>query len=124
MIDHPDAGGPHFDTDLVQNGKLARLHKGGGGAQETKQDKQNKLLQEQLMKAQLKQIKDYKEPEMPEWPKVEAPAPSPGETPTDVAQAEADARRQAARRRGLQRTIFSKMSDIVPQLGGRKTILG
>lgn len=124
MTDHPDIGGPHFDPGLEFHGRLVRLHKGGGGAQETNQDKKNKLLQEQLMKAQLKQIKEYKEPEMPEFPEIEPPAPSPGETPTDVAQAEDDARKQAARRKGLRRTIFSMMEQRVPQLGAKKSILG
>ena len=123
---HEAAGGPHWAPDLFVGTRLARLHK-GEQPQETTQDKRNKKLQEQLMKAQLKQIKEYKEPEIPEFPEVEPPSPLPGETPTDMAQAEQDARRQAARRKGLRRTIFGgapEESGPAKKLGGQQTILG
>lgn len=128
MIHDLPIGGPHWEPGLVQNGRLVRLHK-GGGYQPSSQDKKNAALQERLLRAQLKQLKDYQAPEMPEIPPVEVPSPSPGQTPTDVAQAEADARKQAARRKGLRATIFGGASAGVQTppggtLGGGRSYLG
>lgn len=103
------SGGPHFDRDLFgPDGKLLRFHKGASVPRETSAQRKNAKLQEKLMKAQLEQIKKQSHMEMPAMPPAPVPpGPPPTQTANDQSQAEMDARRQAAKRKGLARSIVA-----------------
>lgn len=119
--DHQDTlDGPHFDAELTTlDGRLARLHKGGGGPQPPKVNKKLEQMQLKLMQAQLRQAG-----RKIEMPRVEVPAPPPPPPPPptssdrDVEEAAMDARRQALKRRGYQSTLFAG------ETGGPSSLLG
>ena len=110
MNPHLDfSGGPHFDRDMfAPDGKLLRFHKGASVPRETSAQKRQAKLQEKLLKAQLEQIKKQSHMEMPAMPPApEPPGPPPTQTANDQSQAEMDTRRQAAKRKGLARSIVA-----------------
>ena len=114
-----DFHGPHFEPDMFgPDGRLLRFHKGGGVPQETAAQKRAVKLQEKLLTAQLAQIKKSSQMEMPAMPPAPEPAgPPPTQTQNDVAQAEADARKQAAKRKGLMRSVLAGEKR-APTMGG------
>lgn len=127
---HPTcSGGPHFDAALfLSSGKLGFLAKGGGAP---KPNKKLEQMQEQLIKAQLKQAGQHIAlPEIAVPPPAPPDPPPPGQTASDVTNAEQDARRLAGKRRGIQSTLLSLGSapGAAPAggtgLGGKKTLLG
>ena len=128
-VEHPDClGGPHFEPDLVCNGRLTRLCKGAKAPQMSKSQKQAEALQLRLLKQQLKQSKQGMEvpgieiPEAPP-PPPPAPPPPPGAASSDVADAEQEARRKASKRTNFgSGTLFA--GETGGYLGGNKTLLG
>lgn len=126
-FDHPDClGGPHFEPDLVFNGRLTRLCKGAKAPQMSKSQKQAEKLQLKLMQQQLKQSSagiEMPEIEMPAAPPP-APPPPPGAASSDVADAEQEARRKASKRTNFGAgTLFAGETGGY-SLGGSKTLLG
>ena len=126
--DHHDTlDGPHFDAGLTAaGGRLARLHKGGGGAKPPPINKKLEQMQMKLLQAQLRQA--GKKIEMPNI-EVPAPPPPPPPPPTsssvDVQEAATDARRQALRRSGYQSTLFAgETGGYRGALGGSGSLLG
>jgi hypothetical protein len=101
--------GPWHERDMFgPDGKLLRFHKGASVPRETTAQKRQAKLQEKLLKAQLEQIKKQSHMEMPAMPPApEPPGPPPTQTANDMSQAEMDARRQAAKRKGLLRSVVA-----------------
>jgi hypothetical protein len=113
MIDHHDTlGGPHFDTALIgANGKLARLHKGGGGAppkpskkELADQRKQDAMFMKMMAGMSKQRVHVPQAPVIPPAPKPEPVPPPPTPSSADVEDAKKEARRAAAKRYGLLRT--------------------
>lgn len=79
--------------------------KSGGGGGPTKTQKENDKLNNQLLKAQLKNM-NKEEPEMPVYtpPPMPKYAPPPSSTSADAEAAAMEARKKAARRRGFARS--------------------
>ena len=121
MNEHPEStGGPHYDPDMIgPDGRMARFHKGQKAPEETAAQKRAAKLQEQLLTAQLKQIKKGSEVTMPEAPPAPGPvSPPPTQTANDVSQAQMDARKQAAKRKGLLRSVLAGEQRPAQTMGG------
>jgi hypothetical protein len=119
-------GGPYFSRDLFQiPGRLGRFCGGGGRPPpQTAAQKQTEALQMELMSAQLAASKNpVKMPEIAVPPPAAAPPPPPSQTGSDVLSAEQEARRQAARRKGIQSTLLTSKNSM-NLLGGAQSLLG
>ncbi|HEY1081758.1 MAG TPA: hypothetical protein VGE29_05820 [Prosthecobacter sp.] len=111
-------GGPHFDPGLIgPNGKLSRLHKGSGGDGGMK-----KMMaqSERHFQQQLAMMREQAERVSPAAPKFDPQAAGPGQSAAEVADAQDQARRDAAKRRGSRQSILAGENT----LGGKKTLLG
>lgn len=103
------------------------LLQGGGGKPpaQTAAQKQSEALQIKLMSAQLAASKKpVKMPEIAVPPPAAAPPPPPSQTGSDVLSAEQEARRQAARRKGMQSTLLASYGSAYKPgaLGGLQTM--
>jgi hypothetical protein len=124
-VEHPDfLGGPHFEPDLVFNGRLTRLCKGAKAPQQTAAQKKAERLQLKLLRQQLKQSAEGIEMPSIEIPEAPAsPPPPPAAVSSDVADAEQEARRKASKRTNFgSGTLFA--GETGGYLGGNKTLLG
>ena len=126
-VEHPDClGGPHFEPDLVFNGRLTRLCKGAKMPQPTKSQKRQEALSLRLMQQQLKASKQPMGIEMPSLEIPQAPPPPPpppSAMSSDVMDSEQEARRKASKRTNYgSGTIFA--GETGGYLGGQKTLLG
>lgn len=116
--------GPAFEPDLFMiPGRLGRFCKGGGAP---KSNKKMEALQEQLIKSQLKQAgQQIQMPEIAVPPPAPPDPPPPGQTASDAEGAARDARVQAAKRRGISRTLLSGgAGPAAGALGGKQSLLG
>ncbi|MBB5037430.1 hypothetical protein [Prosthecobacter dejongeii] len=110
--------GPHFEPGLVgPNGRLARFHKGGGGDGGLKR---MMAQNERHFQQQLALMREQANKNVPTAPKFDPSAAAPNQSRADIAEAEDQARRDAARRRGERAAILAGEST----LGGKKTLLG
>ena len=118
-------GGPAFAPDMFHGSRLRWLGKGGAPPRNRKLER----MQEQLIKAQLKQSQTVMEfPEIPIPEPTPPDAPPPGQTSGDQMDAEQAARKQAAKRRGVQSTLLSATNAPTnpagSAMGGGATLLG
>lgn len=112
----------HFSPDLIgPDGRLSRLHKGGGGGDggAAAMMAQN----ERHFREQMDMMREQANKKIPEPPKYDPQASAPTSSRADIASAEDQARRDAARRRSSQSAILAGETGS-KQLGGKKTLLG
>jgi hypothetical protein len=123
---HETLDGPHFDAGwLAPNGRPARLHKGGRGAQPPKVNKKMEQMQMKLLQAQLRQAGQKIEmPHIEVPPPPKPPPPPPTSSSVDVQEAATEARRQALRRSGYRSTLFAGETGGSRMLGGARPIVG
>jgi hypothetical protein len=99
---------------------------GGGGKPppQTAAQKQAEALQMELMQAQLAASKKPMEiPQIKVPDPAPPPPPPPSQTGSDVLSAEQEARRQAAKRKGIQSTLLASKTNM-NALGGAQSLLG
>lgn len=103
--------GPHFDAGLIgPTGKLARLHKGGGG----KAPKPPKVRMPKPQKIRI-----------PHIPPPEPPPPPAQQRAAEVEDAEQQAKRDAKKRYGQRATLLAgETGGYGRPLGGDKSLLG
>lgn len=122
------SGGPHFSADLfAPNGKLARLHKGGGSAASIRESKlgreqsakqfreQMDLMKRQNSAAEMQQAQALEAAKRP----VNEPAPT--ATTADGMDAASAARRASSKRKGLKYSLFATPKA---ETTGAPTLLG
>jgi type IV secretory pathway VirB10-like protein len=132
MIDHQDTlDGPHYEAGLVLNGRLTRLHKGGGYSGPSKKEKAAQRKQDQMfMKMMAQGSKGVEMPHMPvipPAPKPEPVPPPPSQSSADVEDAKSEARRSSAKRYGLLRTTHAGATGGYAggtPMGGGRSLLG
>lgn len=133
MLDHTDLiGGPHFDRELIgADGRLSRLHKGGGSPPKpTKAQLAAEKKQQEMMMSLLKQQGKMRMPEMPAIPSIPPPVdtpPPPSQSSADIEDAQQEAMRQAGRRYGLLKTVHAGNTGGyggATPMGGMRTLLG
>lgn len=116
MSDYEDFGGPAWSPDLfLPNGRLARLHKGGGNGAAIEEQRAARLQSAAQFKEQMalmrQQYEDAQKVKTPAY----VPASAPQEGSPDVVNAGMEMRRRMQRRFGSAAT---RMYRPTPQLGG------
>jgi hypothetical protein len=136
MIDHQDTlGGAHFDGSTIgADGRLARLHKGGGGPKgPSKEELRRQREQDKQFAAMMKSMSSQKVeippmPVIPPAPKPEPVPPPPTPSSADVEDQKHQQRRNAAKRYGLLRTTNAGATGgyagSTPMGGNSRSLLG
>lgn len=118
---HPffEFGAAYAADNFGPSGRLIRLYKGGGGGGDggaAAMMAQN----EAHFREQMKMMKEQADKKLPEPPKYDPQASAPNASRGDLAAAEDQARRDAARRRNMQSAVQGGET----KLGGQRTLLG
>ena len=135
MIDHHDTlGGPHFDARMIgADGRLARLHKGGGAAKpskaELKKQARQDAMYEKMMAGMSKQSRaEIPTVTIPPAPKPEPIPPAPTPSSADAEDMKQQTRRTNAKRYGLLRTTNAGATGgyagSTPMGGNSRSLLG
>lgn len=126
MHDDPAIYGPHFDPDLVgPGGRLTRFHKGGKPREPSSAERENTRLSNELLKVQLADAKKRAKESL-FIPEPQAPVVHPEAVTVETLDAEQQAKRDAARKKGLAKTFVAGETGGYTgstKLGGSKSLL-
>lgn len=100
------------------------LYKGGGSGNSEKLQRESMKQSQQQFDQQMALMQASMEKEMPAIPKPQPTAPAPTKTSAEVARASDDARRNAARKRGLLMSMRGAGDTGGNAVGGRSSLLG